>query len=445
MQHYFTIGTLYKEWNIDIVVNVSENELTFTEHLDHPEYRKDIPGRRLSILDIPHFEEVAGAFKECLDDFLTERHEKGTLTIDSLKRLCERYRIKYEESGSRLVTAYRNHIKEFRDSVNERELKGWALCRRAERWRKGNHPGTPKDYDEAFRLLNEAIALDYLPAYGELAILYLKTRMITSAMMTAEKGVTRGDGLSMIVLGNILSDQDETDMHPTDFKRAAQLYISACEKGYPHKATPRLRRLINIGEYTPKGKQFMRLVMYEAKRTRQLREKSDDVYYLDPEYREAMNLKVHGGDEAKINEILEHAVEVNGKEWLSGFLTTSYMRMQRWGKAAMMSIKGIEGINTRYSCAARLAAMGADFTGVSDELGDPDYESAIAWSIKAIETDGDFGFVMLNHLIAEGHLDPASLPDRIALRLDDFNARATPELRDIKNYNIDCSFNKNAK
>ena len=445
MQLQFTIGSLYKEWDIEMVVTVNEHELTFIERLVHSEYRKEIPGRRLSVIDIALFEDVAGAFKERLDDFLMERHEKGALTIDSLKRLCERHRIKYEESGSRLVTAYRSHIKDMRASVNERELRGWALCKRAERWQKGNQPGTPRDYDEAFRLLNEAIELDYLPAYGELAILYLKTRMINSAIMTAEKGVKRGDGLSMVILGNILSDQDEPDMHPTDFKHAAQLYISACEKGYCHKATPRLRRLINLGKYTPKGNLFMRLVMYEAKRTRQLRENSDDEYYLDPEYREAMNLKTHGGDETKINEILEHAVEVNGKEWLSGFLTTSYMRMHRWGKAAMMSIKGIEGINTRYACAARLAAMGADFTGASDELGTPDYESAVAWSIKAIDTDGFFGFVMLDHLIAEGHLDPASLPAEIAMRLDDFNARAEPERHDINNYNIDCSFNKNAE
>ena len=444
MQYFFNIGSLYKDWDIEMVITVSEHELTFTERLVRPDYRKEIQGRRLSILDIPLFENVVGEFKERLDDFLTERHEKGKLTIDSLKRLCERHRIKYEESGQRLVTAYRKHIKELRASVNEREIKGRSLCKRAELWRKGNRPGTPQDYDEATRLFNEAIELDYLPAYGHLAIMLVQRGFIHSAIEMAENGERRGDGLSMIVLGDILSDVVQSQI-PTDYKRAAKLYISACENGYCHKATPRLRNLISIGEYTPNGNLFMRLVMYEAKRTRQLREHPEDEYYLDPEYREAMLLKMDGGDEAKINEILEHAVEVNGKEWLSGFLATSYMRMHRWGKAAMMSIRGIEGINTRYSCAARLAEMGADFTGASDELGTPDYESAVAWSIKDIETGGYFGFVMLNHLIAEGHLNKASLPAEIATRLDDFNARAEPERRDINNYNIDCSFNKNAK
>ena len=95
MQLQFTIGSLYKEWDIEMVVTVNEHELTFIERLVHSEYRKEIPGRRLSVIDIALFEDVAGAFKERLDDFLMERHEKGALTIDSLKRLCELHRIKY--------------------------------------------------------------------------------------------------------------------------------------------------------------------------------------------------------------------------------------------------------------------------------------------------------------------------------------------------------------
>ncbi len=441
MKYSFTIGRLYKVWDVEMIVSTEDNKLTFSEHLVHPEYRKEIWGRSLSVLDIPSFEEAVGVFVGCLDEFLAERYEKGLLTIDSMKRLCELHRIKYEESGTRLVTAYRNHIKEIRESVSERESRGRALCRKAALRRDGLRPGIPQDYDEALRLLNEAIALDYLPAYGQLALLCIKRGLLLSAKEIAEKGVSRGDGSSMIVLGDIMSGEVETETFPTDYQHAAQLYISACEKGYCHKATPRLRRLINLGEYLPKGNLYMRLVMYEAKRNSHLRDSSEEEYYLDPDYREMMRLKKHNGDESSINQILVRAVEENGKTWLSGFLAASYMRLQKWGKAAQTAMKGIEGgVGACYGLAAQLSAMGADFTGGSDNLGTPDYDTAIAWSIKSIEGDFNFGFVMLNHLIAEGHLDTTTLPGEISLRLYDFNVRSEPERININNYDIDCSF-----
>ncbi|MBD5215539.1 MAG: sel1 repeat family protein [Bacteroidales bacterium] len=443
--HEITTGSLYKVWEVRMTVAVSDDNIVFTECLFHPENQIRIEGRCLNIFDVPLFEKAAEMSKGNLERFLESRLEKDILSIDALQRLCERHLIKYELSGQRLVTAYRNSIKQLRDTEEERKEAGWKLCQKAWKRTHGRTPGTPKNLDMAFSLLKEAIRLGYLPANGKLAELYRSQGYIQEAVRIAEKGIKRGDAESMITLADMLSDETPNGAPKCDYKRAAELYIEACEKGYYYKATPGLRRLISRGNFTPKSNQYMSLIMFAAKRKSYLNNKLLDYRFFDPEVRVALNMVADGcTDEEKINEILVHAVEVSGKVWAYGYLTESYMRMQRWGKAAKAAVAGIEaGVISCFFHAARLAEMGADFTDKSDELSSPDYESAIKWAGRSVEEDDARGFVMLNHLTRDEHPE---LPAEISKRLEDFNLRTTDERRKhITGYTIDGHLKRNEK
>ena len=129
-------------------------------------------------------------------------------------------------------------------------------------------------------------------------------------------------------------------------------------------------------------------------------------------------------DIPKARNLLTKVLEKGKTQAYSGLAKCDILE-KRWGSAAQNVLKGIESGDSANCLiyAARLSLMGVDFINFTDELGQPDYEATLKWSIQCIDEDLIYGFNMLYHLAEIGvlkmkDLDSPELVERCAHYID---------------------------
>ncbi len=195
----------------------------------------ELEGRTITIYDTANFLRAFRIKSESDFEFLMyELAAQSKLDIDMLQRRCESHRIRYEITGPRLQTTWRNYIKECRAKFEEAR----AFLR--------GEPSDIEDEDEAIEYLIAAADVNIPEAYGLVAEYYTDCKFWVQVEYFAFQGAELKDGLSMYVLGRYYTEFSH------DYQKAAKWCVKAAAKGIP-QAVELIKRLVKDGKIDPES------------------------------------------------------------------------------------------------------------------------------------------------------------------------------------------------
>ena len=390
----------YKNSITSLLVEASAEKISFTEQMQMPDCDTIHTGRTLVMEDVGAFEDASGYSLDELDDYLTNRLGCDKLNLEYLHRLCERKFIPYRLGGERLTTAYNRYLKTARSASDERLHLGRAL------FAKGLAAMLDPNVDKEMiaDLFRQAIANGFLPAYSELANMYLSIGNEAKALEIYDQGIKAGDVNSIAQKATILTEKSsESSSRKAVYKKAATEFLKAAERGYITGAAEGIGRLMEDNEYTPSADIYMKIIALSAKSRRIAKEEEwkhvPEEADLQQAHRLLTQTPVHP---AQAYTILNDAFS-QGRLEACPDLYTACNKLECYAEAARCTAKGaLNGITECYYNMAQLYHKGADMVLFSGNFAKPNYAKAAVWCVKAIEAGDMRGAERLNSYYKRG-------------------------------------------